>query len=49
MLLGADGAAFLRNQGVAFLAIDATGLFDSNERLPFTSALAAHPAFVCTP
>lgn len=52
MLLGSDGTAFLRNQGVAFLAIDAAGRVDSNEILPFTPALPAFPAHtasVCTP
>ncbi|MGM9488572.1 FAD:protein FMN transferase [Ideonella sp. YS5] len=48
MLLGPDGASFLRGQGVAFLAIDAAGRIDSHEILPFTPALPAHPDFVPT-
>ena len=52
MLLGPDGADFLRDQGVAFLAIDAAGRIDSNEIFPFTPslpALPAHTASVCIP
>jgi FAD:protein FMN transferase len=41
MLLGPEGAAFLRGQGVAFLAIDAQGRVESHEILPFTPALPA--------
>lgn len=43
MLLGAEGAAFLRRQGVAFLAIDAGGHVESNETFPFTPAIAPLP------
>lgn len=43
MLLGAEGAAFLRRQGVAFLAIDTDGRVESNETFPFTPAIAHLP------
>jgi hypothetical protein len=46
MLLGPDGASFLRGQGVAFLAIDTEGRTESHEIHPVTSAL---PDFALTP
>jgi thiamine biosynthesis lipoprotein len=49
MLLGSEGAAFLRGQGVAFLAIGAHGRIESHEILPSTSAPLAHPDSISTP
>ena len=49
MLHGAEAAAFLRGQGVAFLAIDAQGRVESHEILPFTPALPAQPDFTPIP
>jgi thiamine biosynthesis lipoprotein len=48
MLLGSEGAAFLRGQGVAFLAIDAEGRVYSHEILPQFPALPIHPDSVPT-